>query len=172
MDSVKGKIWKLGDNVNTDDIIPAIYLVTTDEKELAKHSFEAFAPGLAKRIEPGDILVAGENFGCGSSREHAPKALKGLGIQCVIAKSFARIFFRNSINTGLMIVECPEMYDAAETGNIVEVQFDEGVVKNSTAGTSYPLAHLPPFLLDIVSAGGLMEFARKNRRLDQASTGE
>ena len=158
---IKGKVHKFGDNINTDDIIPAIYLVTTDEKELAKHCFEGSRPGFFERIKPGDLIMAGENFGCGSSREHAPKALKGLGVSCVIAKSFARIFYRNAINIGLRIVECPSVTDGTDEGDTIEIEFHNGIVRNLRADKEYRFTAYPEFLRRIISAGGLMKYARR-----------
>ena len=157
---MKGKVHKFGDNINTDDIVPAIYLVTTDEKELAKHCFEGLRPEFRKKMKPGDIIMAGENFGCGSSREHAPKALKGLGVSCVIAKSFARIFYRNAINTGLPIIECPDIMDGTDEGEEIEIEFAKGIARNLSKEKEYRFSTYPEFLHRIISAGGLMEYAR------------
>ena len=165
MSKLKGKVWKFGDNINTDDIIPAIYLVTTDEKELAKHCFEGLRPELLKKIESGDIIMAGENFGCGSSREHAPKALKGLGVSCVVAKSFARIFYRNAINIGLPIVECPSICDETDEGEEIEIEFEKGIAKNLKRKREYHFAVYPEFLREIISAGGLMKYGRSNENV-------
>ena len=162
---MKGKIHKFGDNVNTDDIIPAMYLVTTDEKELSKHCFEGLKRQPVEEIKPGDIIIAGENFGCGSSREHAPKAIKGLGVSCVIAKSFARIFYRNAINIGLAIVECPAIIDETSEGDTVEIKFEDGIAKNLRTGKEYKFLAHPEFLQKIVSAGGLMKYARRNENV-------
>jgi 3-isopropylmalate/(R)-2-methylmalate dehydratase small subunit len=155
---IKGKTWKFGKNVDTDQIIPAEYLVTGDQKELARHSFEKARPEFAKSVREGDIIVAEENFGCGSSREHAPRALMGNGIPCVIAKSFARIFFRNSINIGLPLVEAD--VDVIE-GDELEIDFNAGEIKNLTDGKRYDFKPLPAFLLNLLESGGLVEYTKK-----------
>jgi len=155
---ISGKVWKFGRNVDTDQIIPAEYLVTGDAEELAKHAFEKVRADFAGKVKAGDIIVADENFGCGSSREHAPRALIGAGVACVIAKSFARIFFRNSINIGLPLVECDVQ---AEDGDDVEVDFQSGIVFNKTKGESYAFKPLPPFLLKLIESGGLVEYVKK-----------
>ena len=160
---MRRKVRKFGDNINTDDIIPAVYLVTTDEKELAKHCFEKFAPGFIGKVKEGDIIVAGENFGCGSSREHAPRAIKGLGISCIIAKSFARIFYRNAINIGLPIVECSPIVDEVDEGDTVEVKLKEGMLGTMKRRKTYHFTPYPKFLSQIVSAGGLMKYAKRLR---------
>ncbi len=165
MSKLRGKVWKFGNNINTDDIIPAIYLVTTDEKELAKHCFEGLRPELLEKIKSGDIIMAGENFGCGSSREHAPKALKGLGVSCVAAKSFARIFYRNAINIGLPIVECPAICDETSEGDTVEIEFEKGIAKNLTRKREYRFVIYPEFLQEIISAGGLMKYGRSSENV-------
>jgi 3-isopropylmalate/(R)-2-methylmalate dehydratase small subunit len=139
---LRGKAHKFGDNIDTDIIIPARYLVTTDPQELAKHCMEPIAPDFPQRAKPGDIIVAGENFGCGSSREHAPLAIKGLGISCVIAKSFARIFYRNAFNIGLPVIET-------------------GTIKNLTTGKTYQAMPIPPFMREILNAGGLINYVRR-----------
>jgi 3-isopropylmalate/(R)-2-methylmalate dehydratase small subunit len=149
------KAWKFGDDVDTDAIIPGRFLIINDPKELAKHAFEGVRPDF--KPSPGDVVVAGENFGCGSSREHAPLALKGAGIKCVIAKSFARIFFRNSINIGLPMLECKDA-DRIADGDILEVEGD--TIKNLTKDETYQTVPLPEFLEDIVDKGGLIEYAR------------
>ncbi len=160
---MKGKIWKLGDNVNTDDIIPAAYLVSTDEKELAGYSFIHLRPELRESAAEGDIIVAGENFGCGSSREHAPRAIKGLGISCVVASSFARIFYRNAINIGLPLVECPEFAGKAVEGAGAVVDLEAGVIYDASGGGEYKFPPFPEFLSRIISCGGLMRYAVCNR---------
>lgn len=156
-----GKAWKFGDNVDTDQIIPAIYLITGDPKELAKHAFENVRAEFPKQVKAGDIIVADNNFGCGSSREHAPRALMGAGISCVIAKSFARIFFRNSINIGLPLIECDV---AAKDGDTLEVDFEGGRVTNKTSGKSYTFKKMPPFLIKLMEAGGLVEYTKKQMK--------
>jgi 3-isopropylmalate/(R)-2-methylmalate dehydratase small subunit len=149
------RAWKFGDDVDTDAIIPGRFLTINDPKELAKHAFEGVRPDF--KPSPGDVVVAGENFGCGSSREHAPMALKGAGIKCVIAKSFARIFFRNAINIGLPMLECREA-DRIADGDILEVR--DGVINNLTKNEVYETIPLPEFLDDIVRSGGLIDYAR------------
>ncbi len=153
----EGKVIKYGDNVDTDVIIPARYLNTIDKKELASHCMEDLDTTFTSRVQAGDIMVAGWNFGCGSSREHAPIAIKESGISLVIAKSFARIFYRNSINIGLAIVECPEAAEAIEEGNIVEADLDNGILYNETTGKQYKTAPFPEFIQTIITNGGLIE---------------
>lgn len=153
----EGKVIKYGDNVDTDVIIPARYLNTIDKKELASHCMEDLDTTFTKRVQPGDIMAAGWNFGCGSSREHAPIAIKESGISLVIAKSFARIFYRNSINIGLAIVECPEAAEAIEEGNIIEADLDNGILYNKTTGKQYKTAPFPEFIQTIITNGGLIE---------------
>lgn len=155
------KIWLYGDNVDTDVIIPARYLNTTDEKELAAHCMEDIDAGFAGNVQQGDIIVAGENFGCGSSREHAPIAIKASGISVVIAKSFARIFFRNAINIGLPIVENAQLPDEAENGDNLEINLEKGAVVNITKDKTYSIAPFPPSIQELISAGGLVEYTRK-----------
>jgi len=154
------RAWKYGDNVDTDVIIPARYLTTTDENELARHVMEDLDPGFAAAVTDGDVLVAGANFGCGSSREHAPVALKAAGVSAVVAVSFARIFFRNAINTGLTIVSSAEAVAAIDDGDLVEVDLGAGTVVNSTKGVSLPADPLPEFVQGIVTAGGLVPWVR------------
>ena len=156
-----GKCWKFGDHVDTDQIIPARYLNTSDAKELAAHCMEDADPSFPGKVAAGDIIVGGENFGCGSSREHAPICIKEAGVACVIAKSFARIFFRNAINTGLPILECAEAADAIAEGDEVEVDIAAGTVTHTTTGKIF---HTPPFpkeLQQIIAAGGLMNYVRE-----------
>jgi len=158
----KGKVIKYGSNVDTDVIIPARYLNTTNEKDLASHCMEDLDKSFPERVKAGHtIIVAGRNFGCGSSREHAPLAIKASGIACVIASDFARIFYRNSINIGLPIVECPEAAESIEDGDEVEVHFDRGVIRNLTKSAEYKMTPFPPFLQSIISAGGLLAAAEK-----------
>ena len=152
-----GKAIKYGDNVDTDVIIPARDLNTIDKKELASHCMEDIDRDFTKKVNPGDIMVAGFNFGCGSSREHAPIAIKESGISLVIAKSFARIFYRNSINIGLAILECEEAAEAIEEGNEVEVDLDRGIILDKTAGKTYETKPFPTFIQNIITAGGLVE---------------
>ncbi len=158
--TLKGRCWVFGENVDTDQIIPATYLVTTDAKELGRHCMEGVRPDFVKGVKPGDIVVAGENFGCGSSREHAPLALKGAGVSCVVARSFARIFFRNAINIGLPILECPEAVAAAKDGETVEVNLAEGLVKLSS-GKTFRVQPFPEFLRKIIDAGGLINMVKQ-----------
>ena len=154
---LNGTVIKYGDNVDTDVIIPARYLNTIDKKELASHCMEDLDTTFTSRVKPGDIMVGGENFGCGSSREHAPLCIKTAGISVVIAKSFARIFYRNSINIGLPIMECPEAVDAINAGDTVSVDFDTGVITDETNGKVFHAEPFPPFIQEIISAGGLMK---------------
>ena len=152
-----GKVIKYADNVDTDVIIPARYLNTIDKKELASHCMEDLDATFTSRVQQGDIMVAGFNFGCGSSREHAPIAIKESGISLVIAKSFARIFYRNSINIGLPIIECPEAVDAINEGDKLSVDMDAGVIKNLTTGEEFKTSPFPEFIQNIITAGGLIE---------------
>lgn len=156
-----GTVIKYGDNIDTDVIIPARYLNTQDHAELAKHCMEDIDKDFHSKIKPGDIMVGGANFGCGSSREHAPIAIKASGISCVIAKDFARIFFRNSINIGLPILECAEAAADIENGDKVEVDFDTGVIKNITKNKTYQAAAFPEFMQEIINAGGLINYISK-----------
>ena len=156
-----GKVIKYGDNVDTDVIIPARYLNTIDKKELASHCMEDLDKSFSERVKTARIIVAGNNFGCGSSREHAPLAIKESGITLVIARSFARIFYRNSINIGLAILECPEAVDAIEDGHEVEADTDKGIIRDLTTGTEFTTKPVPPFIGQIIADGGLMEAIRK-----------
>ncbi len=158
---LKGRVWKYGDNVDTDVIIPARYLNTSDPEELGKHAMEDIDPDFTKNVNKGDIIVAGKNFGSGSSRQHAPVALKAVGISVVIAKSFARIFFRNAINIGLFVLEVPEAVDEADTGDEMELDLTKGVVRNITKGKSYQVPPMPDFLRELIDAGGLVNYVRK-----------
>ena len=157
----EGKLIKYGDTVDTDVIIPARYLNTIDKKELASHCMEDIDKEFVNKVEAGDIMVAGANFGCGSSREHAPIAIKESGISLVIAKSFARIFYRNAINIGLAIVECPEAAEAIADGHRVEADLDNGVITDLTTGERFETKPFPEFIQKIISAGGLIESIRK-----------
>ena len=159
--NARGPVFKYGDNIDTDVIIPARYLNTQSAAELASHCMEDIDKSFVARVKAGDIMVGGENFGCGSSREHAPVAIKASGISCVIAKSFARIFYRNSINIGLPIMECPEAVDAIEAGDTVRVDFDTGVITDETNGKVFHAEPFPPFIQNIISAGGLMKAIQK-----------
>jgi len=156
-----GKVWKFGDDIDTDAIIPARYLNTSDPEELAKHCMEDADPEFVKKAKKGDIIVAGENFGSGSSREHAPLAIKSFGIACVIAKSFARIFFRNSFNIGLPILEAPEAVDKIDEGDEIEVNFSTGEIKNLSKDEIYKANPVPEFMQELVSAGGLLNYVIK-----------
>lgn len=163
----KGTAWKFSADVDTDAIIPARYLNTSDPKELAKHCMEDADPQFVHKMKPGDIIVADKNFGCGSSREHAPIAIKAAGISCVIAKSFARIFYRNSFNMGLPILECPEAVDAIKEGDEVDVDLDKGEIKVFTSQVPSPKSQvfraqpIPPFMQELINTGGLMEWVKK-----------
>ena len=152
----KGTVFKYGDNIDTDVIIPARYLNTQSAAELASHCMEDIDKSFVGRVRPGDIMVGGENFGCGSSREHAPLAIKTAGIACVIAKSFARIFYRNAINIGLPILECPAASAAIGDGHTVSVDFDQGLITDETTGETFTAAPFPPFIQNIIAKGGLL----------------
>jgi len=158
---LKGKVWKYGDNVDTDAIIPARYLNVSTPEELALHCMEDIDLDFAGAVQPGDIIVGGKNFGCGSSREHAPLAIKGAGVSCVIAETFARIFYRNAINIGLPILECPEAVTSTSAGQTLEVELETGTIRNLDTGQVFQAALYPSFMMDIISAGGLIEFTRK-----------
>ncbi|MDD5170147.1 MAG: 3-isopropylmalate dehydratase small subunit [Syntrophales bacterium] len=155
-----GRIWKFGDNVDTDQIIPARYLNSSDPAFLASHVMEDADPSFAGKIRPGDIIIGGENFGCGSSREHAPIAIKTAGISCVIAKSFARIFYRNSFNMGLPIFESQELYDLVADGQEIEVDGDEGWI-NMGGSAPLKIQPIPPFMQELINAGGLLPYLAK-----------
>jgi len=154
---IKGNVIKYGDNVDTDVIIPARYLNTSDPLELAKHCMEDLDQGFASKVKKGDIIVAGKNFGCGSSREHAPLALKASGISCVIAKTFARIFYRNAINIGLPILECQEAVDDASEGDEISINLSDGKITNISKNKTYETVSIPDFMQEIIQAGGLIE---------------
>jgi len=158
---LEGKVWKYGDNIDTDVIIPARYLVTTDPKTLAAHCLEDLDTAFAGQVEPGDIIVGGRNFGCGSSREHAPISIKGAGVSCIIAESFARIFFRNAINIGLPILESPEAVEDAQKGDVLSVDLVTGTITNQRTGKTYQASPYPPFVLGIINAGGLVPYTRR-----------
>ena len=158
---LKGKVHKYGADVNTDVIIPARYLNIYDPVELAKHCMEDIDEDFLKRVEPGDIIMATTNFGCGSSREHAPMAIKAVGISCVIAKNFARIFFRNAINIGLPLLECDEAVDSTESGDVLEVDLSKGEIKNITKKLTFTASPYPDFMAEIISSGGLIEYTKK-----------
>ena len=158
---LKGKVHKYGADINTDVIIPARYLNIYDPVELAKHCMEDLDEDFLNRVEPGDIVVADTNFGCGSSREHAPMALKAVGVSCVIAKSFARIFFRNSINIGLPLLESDDAVDGTESGDVLEVDLARGEIKNLTKNKTFTASPYPDFMTEIIDSGGLIEYTRK-----------
>ena len=158
---IRGRIWTFGNNVNTDEIIPARYLNTTVPEELAAHCMEDADPEFPKKVKKGDLIVAGTNFGCGSSREHAPRALLYAGVSCVVAASFARIFLRNAINTGLCIVECPEAVKDTQTGDTLSVDVAAGEVKNERTGKVCRFPPFPKEIMEIVNAGGLMPFVKR-----------
>ncbi|MCR5144070.1 MAG: 3-isopropylmalate dehydratase small subunit [Lachnospiraceae bacterium] len=158
MKAAEGRVFKFGDNVDTDVIIPARYLNSSDPKELAEHCMEDIDADFVKKVNDGDIIVATKNFGCGSSREHAPIAIKAAGVSCVIAETFARIFYRNSINIGLPIIECPEASKSIDEGNEVEVNFDTGVITNKTKGETYQGQAFPPFMQKIIACEGLVNY--------------
>ena len=158
MKAAKGHVFKYGDNVDTDVIIPARYLNSFDAQELATHAMVDIDPTFTQRVQPGDIIVARKNFGCGSSREHAPLCLKTAGVSCIIAETFARIFYRNSINIGLPIIECPEASREIEEGDEVEIDFDSGKIYDRTKGTEYQGQAFPPFMQKIIDAEGLVNY--------------
>ncbi len=162
--NAKGAAIKYGDHIDTDVIIPARYLATQDAGELAAHCMEDIDQSFVKRVKTGDILVAGVNFGCGSSREHAPIAIKASGISCVIAKSFARIFYRNAINIGLAILECPAASEAIAEGNEISVDFDTGLIQNLTKGEEYQAQPFPDFIKEMIAKGGLMASIKENSK--------
>jgi 3-isopropylmalate/(R)-2-methylmalate dehydratase small subunit len=163
-----GKAWKFGDDVDTDAIIPARYLNTTDPKALAAHCMEDADPDFPTKVQPGDIIVGGKNFGCGSSREHAPIAIKAAGVACVVAHSFARIFYRNAFNMGLPILECPEASAAIQSGDSLEVDLDEGLIVNTTRKESYRAVPIPPFMQRLIEAGGLIPYVKAQMEGDRA----
>ena len=163
MENFSGRIWVLGDDIDTDIIIPTEYLALKTVNDMTPYAFSPLRPELAGKIKEGDIIVAGKNFGCGSSREQAPEIIKALGIKCVIAKSFARIFFRNSINNGLLLIEQEELHDNVSEGDTIKVNVGECVEAN---GKSFPISALPQNLLDIINAGGLVKAMRKLNGLD------
>lgn len=165
---LKGKAWRFGDDVDTDAIIPARYLNTSDPKELARHVMEDADKNFSDKLKAGDLIVAGKNFGCGSSREHAPIAIKASGIQAVIAKSFARIFYRNAFNIGLPIFESSDASEKIKEGDNIELDADSGIIKNLTRGEQYKAKPIPPFMQELIGAGGLIEWTKK--RLKQGVT--
>jgi 3-isopropylmalate/(R)-2-methylmalate dehydratase small subunit len=157
----KGRVHKYGADVDTDAIIPARYLNMSEPEALAKHCMEDIDTDFVNKVKPGDIIVATTNFGCGSSREHAPLAIKAAGVSCIIAKSFARIFFRNAINIGLPVLECAEAVDNTEDGDVLEVDLESGRIRNLTNGKEFTAEPYPEFMAELVSAGGLIEYTRK-----------
>ena len=167
---LQGRVHKYGNNVDTDVIIPARYLNTTDAEELARHCMEDIDPSFAGTVKPGDVIVAGDNFGCGSSREHAPLAIRASGVCCIVARSFARIFYRNAFNMGLPILECGAAADSAESGDLLEIDLETGMIANATRTGFFQAKPFPDFILELVRAGGLVahlqsELAGPERRL-------
>ena len=160
----KGTIFKFHNDLDTDQIIASQYLLLPNLDEMKSHTFESLDPDFAKKVKPGDFVVGGENFGCGSSREQAPGVLKALGVQAVIAKSFARIFYRNAINIGLPIIECPEAAKGIEAGDEVEVDFDNGMIYNRTKGTEFKGQPFPEFMQKLIAAGGLVKYTNSKRK--------
>jgi len=160
---LEGKVWKFGADIDTDAIIPARYLNQSDPKELAKHAMEDERPEFVREVKKGDILLADKNFGCGSSREHAPLALKAAGISCIIAKSYARIFFRNSFNLGLPLLESPEAADSIQDGDQVRVDLSTGEIEDLTQGKKFYATPIPPFMQELLQDGGLIPHLRKQR---------
>ena len=159
--SLRGHVYKYGANVDTDAIIPARYLNVNDAQELAQHCMEDIDAAFAGNVQAGDVIVATTNFGCGSSREHAPLCIKAAGVSCVIAKSFARIFYRNSINIGLPILECDEAVDGTDAGDELEIDLESGAIRNLTKGTAFQAKPYPEFMLELMRAGGLVEYTRR-----------
>lgn len=157
---IQGRVWRFGDDIDTDKIIPARYLTTSDPAELARHCMEDEDPAFAGRVRPGEIIVAGKNFGCGSSREHAPISIKAAGVACVIAPSFARIFYRNAINIGLPILESAEI-QGIESGHELAIDLDKGLIRDLTTGREFAAKPFPPFMQELISLGGLVNYVRK-----------
>ena len=164
MKAAHGRVFKYGDNVDTDVIIPARYLNSSDPKELATHCMEDIDKDFVNNVKAGDIMVANKNFGCGSSREHAPIAIKAAGVSCVIAETFARIFYRNAINIGLPIIECPEAAKAIEAGDEVEIDFDSGKIYDRTKGMEFQGQPFPEFMQKLIAAGGLVKYTNSKRK--------
>ncbi len=160
-DKIRGRVWKFGDDVDTDIIIPGRYLVLTNENELAKHAMEGLDPEFYQKVEEGDIILAGKNFGCGSSREHAPIALKAAGISAVVAESFARIFYRNAINVGLPLLESEQISSNFSQSDEIELDMDKGILKDETTGEEYEVKKLPEFMLEILNNGGLIPYLKE-----------
>jgi 3-isopropylmalate/(R)-2-methylmalate dehydratase small subunit len=163
---IKGRVWKFGNDIDTDVIIPARYLNTSDPVELAKHVMEGVDKDFSRKVKTGDIIVAGKNFGCGSSREHAPIAIKASGIQAVIAKSFARIFYRNAFNIGLPIFESFDASEKIQETDVIEIDADKGIIKNATRQEEYRANPIPQFMQELISAGGLVEWTKKKLRVE------
>ncbi|NWF76491.1 MAG: 3-isopropylmalate dehydratase small subunit [Nitrospirae bacterium] len=163
---IKGKVWRFGNDIDTDAIIPARYLNTSDPQELAKHVMEDSDRDFPNKVKSGDIIVAGKNFGCGSSREHAPIAIKAAGINAVIAKSFARIFYRNAFNIGLPIFESAEASEKIKEGDEIEIDADRGLIKNLTLNEEYKVNPIPPFMQELIAAGGLVEWTRRKLKMN------
>ena len=159
---MKGKAWKFGDDIDTDLIVPGRYLVLRDEKDLAACAMEGCDPEFAKNVKPGDIMVGGRNFGCGSSREHAPIAIKGAGISAVVAESFARIFYRNSINIGLPLIEVKGISRHVSQGDEIEIDMENGILKNITTGEEFKIKGLPEFMVEILDEGGLIPYLKNH----------
>ncbi|MBM3700755.1 MAG: 3-isopropylmalate dehydratase small subunit [Actinobacteria bacterium] len=162
---IKDRAIKYGNNVDTDVIIPARYLNTTDEAELASHCFEDLDENFSQKVKERKIIIAGDNFGCGSSREHAPVAIKASGVLLVIAKTFARIFFRNAINIGLPVIPCPEAAESINDGDEIEVDLDRGIIKNITLGMEFAINPVPPFIQEIISSGGYINYTKKKLKV-------
>ncbi len=154
--TIQGKVWRFGDNIDTEVIMPARYLNTSDIEVLARHCLEGVRPGFAELISEGDIILAGRNFGCGSSREHAPLAIKGAGIRAIVAKSFSRIFYRNSFNIGLLLIESEEVVEATQEGDIIRICLDDGKITNTTKNLVFEIQPLPPFIRALITDGGLI----------------
>jgi 3-isopropylmalate/(R)-2-methylmalate dehydratase small subunit len=170
--NIQGQAWTFGANVDTDVIIPVRYLTSIDPVELGKHCLEGLDPEFAQKVRPGDIIVAAENFGCGSSREHAPVAIKGAGVSCVIAATFARIFFRNALNIGLPIIESPAAVQRIEAGDRLEVDVAAGRIINHTKGETYEAAPFPPFVQELIALGGLVPYVAQRLKARQAAATE
>ncbi|MGD8967024.1 MAG: 3-isopropylmalate dehydratase small subunit [Anaerolineae bacterium] len=164
---IKGRVWKYGDHVDTDAIIPARYLNVSTAEELARHCMEDIDASFSDGVVCGDVIVAGENFGCGSSREHAPLAIRGAGVACVVAKSYARIFYRNAINIGLPILQCPEAVEETEAGDRLNIDLLAGTITNQRTGHTFHTAPFPPFVMEIIEAGGLVPHARRRMTSDE-----
>ncbi len=163
---IKGRVWKFGDDIDTDIIIPGRYLVLTDEKELAEHVMEGLDSNFSHNVQKGDIILAGKNFGCGSSREHAPIAIKGAGISAVVAESFARIFYRNAINVGLTLLESKNISRKISQGDEIEINIKKGILEDLNTGEEFEVKNLPEFMLNILNKGGLIPYLKENLEKD------